>query len=123
MAAIVLFALVCAAAAVVPAGAAEVTINAKVYITDSAGIDLTNVTSIAAGQTFVLNSLLTDQATNATIGFILGSYMVLRPQGPFQVQQTVQLSSGSLQVIRQSFSRTHLTTKLLLYLAMSPASP
>lgn len=41
MANIFLFALVCAAAAVVPAGAADVTINAGVYITDSAGIDLT----------------------------------------------------------------------------------
>ena len=104
MAYIVLFALVCAAATLVAANATEVTINANVYITDSAGIDITNVTSIAAGQTFVLNSFITDQATNATIGSILGSYVVLRPQGPFQVQQTVQLSSGSLQVIRSSCS-------------------
>ena len=100
----VLFALICASAAVALAGAAEMTLNADVYITDSAGIDLTNVTSIGAGQTFVLNSLLNDHATNATIGSILGAYVVLRSQGPFQVQQTVQLSSGSLQVIGQSSS-------------------
>lgn len=102
MAYVVLLVLLCACAAVATADASQVTINANVYITDSANIDLKNVTSIAAGQTFVLNSLLTEQATNATIGSILGFYVVLRSKGPFQVQQTVQLSSGSLQVIRHS---------------------
>lgn len=81
-----------------PLEAADVTINANVYVTDSAGIDLTNVTTITAGQTFVLNLLLTDQATNATIGSVMGFGVVLRPQRPFQVQYTVQLASGSLQV-------------------------
>lgn len=94
---LILFAL-CASAVIVPLEAADVTINANVYVTDSAGIDLTNVTTITAGQTFVLNLLLTDQATNATIGSVMGFGVVLRPQGPFQVQYTVQLASGSLQV-------------------------
>ena len=99
----------CASAVVLPADAAEATINANVYVTDATGIDLTNVTTITAGQTFVLNLLLTDQATNATIGSVLGFGVVLRSQGPFQVQYTLQLASGSLQVPVMSASQ--LTTE------------
>lgn len=94
---VVLLAL-CASAVVPPADATEATFNANVYVTEATGVDLTNVTTIEAGQSFVLNLLLTDQATNATIGSILGFGVVLRSQGPFQVQYTVQLASGSLQV-------------------------
>lgn len=89
----------CASAVVFPADATEATISANVYVTDSAGIDVTNVTSITAGQTFVLNFLLTDQATNATIGSVLGACVVLRSQGPSQCQYTAQLASGALQVV------------------------
>ena len=92
-----IFAL-CASAVVLPTDATEATVNANVYVTDSTGTDLTNVTTITAGQTFVLNLLLADQATNATIGSVLGLGVVLRSQGPFQVQYTVQLASGTLQV-------------------------
>lgn len=93
-----IFLALCASAVALPSEAAEATINANVYVTDSTGIDLTNVTTITAGQTFVLNLLLADQATNATIGSAMGFGVVLRPQGPSQVQYTVQLASGSLQV-------------------------
>ena len=94
---LVLLAL-CASAVVLPAEATEATINAKVYITDATGIDLTDVATIKAGQTFVLNFLLADQATNATVGSVMGFGVVLRSKGPSQVQYTVQLASGSLQV-------------------------
>lgn len=88
----------CASAVLLRSDAAEVTINANIYVTDSTGIDLTNVTTITAGQIFVLNMLLADQATNATIGSVMGFGVVLRSQGPFQLQYTIQLASGSLQV-------------------------
>ena len=63
--------VLCASAVVLPSDAAELTINANIYVTHSTGIDLTNVTTITAGQIFVLNMLLADQATNAAIGSVV----------------------------------------------------
>lgn len=83
-----------------PAAAKEATINARVYATDST---IGNITSVAAGQTFAINFLMTDRATNATIGTILGFCVALRPQGqPCMCQSTGQLASGTLQVIGQA---------------------
>lgn len=97
MAYIVLFALICASAAFVPAAAKDATINARVYATDST---IGNITSVKAGQSFAVNFLMTDRATNATIGTILGFCVALRPQGqPCMCQSTGQLASGTLQVI------------------------
>ena len=98
MAFVTLLALFCFAAIVRSGAAMDTTINANVYATDSANIDVKNVTSILAGQTFVLNFLLTDQASNATIGELLGYCVVLTSQGPSQCQFTAQLASGTIQV-------------------------
>ena len=102
MAHVPLVVLLCAAAIIAPASAlkGQATIEANVYVTDSANIDVVNVTSIQAGQTFVLDFLLTDQASNATVGAVLGFCVVLRSQGPSQCQYTVQLASGTIQVMR-----------------------
>ena len=76
-------------------GATDITLQGSTYILDSAGF--INTTSLTVGQPTVLDLLATDQATNATIGNILGYFVPLRPTGPFQVQYTVQLASGTLQ--------------------------
>ena len=86
--------LMCAAAIGLSlVGAEEATINVKAYLTDST---ITNVTSVTAGQTSVNNLLLADQATNATIGSVLGFCVAFRSQGPSQCQYTTQLASGTL---------------------------
>ena len=97
MAYVVLFALICASAAFVPAGARETTVNARIYATDST---IGNITSVTAGQSFAANFIMTDRATNATIGTIMGFCVALRPKGqPCMCQSTGQLASGALQVI------------------------
>lgn len=92
----VLIALICAAVAVLPADAKEETIRARVYATESTVGDLTSVT---AGQSFVYSFIVNDQATNATLGDIMGFCVALRPQGqPCMCQSTAQLAAGTLQV-------------------------
>ena len=95
----VLLMLVCAAASgLSPVGAKAATINVNAYLTDST---ITNVTSVTAGQTSTIDLLLTDQATNATVGSVLGFCVALRSQGPSQCQYTTHLASGTLQVAGQ----------------------
>lgn len=102
MAYVVLIALICASVAVLPANAKEESIRARVYATESTVGDLTSVT---AGQTFTTNFIVNDQATNATLGTIMGFCVALRPQGqPCMCQSTAQLASGTLQVISHGYT-------------------
>ena len=75
--------------------ATDVTLQGNTYIVDAA--NFVNTTSLTAGQPFVLDLLATDQATNATLGSVLGYCVPLRATGPSQCQYTVQLASGTLQ--------------------------
>ena len=85
--------------AAVPAKATDVTIQGLDYITSA--VNFVNTTSLAAGQLYVIELLITDVATNATIGNWLGYCVALRSDGLSQCQYTVQLAEGTLQVVRQ----------------------
>ena len=69
-------------------------IEANLYITDSVNAR----TGFKAGEMFVLNSQLRDQATNASIGTSLGFCVNLRDGGPSQCQMTLHFASGAVQV-------------------------
>lgn len=103
-------------ACIMPAAATDATIKGNVFITDTA--NFVNVSSIIAGEALVIDFLLTDQATNATLGNILGFCVALRSNGPSQCQYTVQLAPGTLQASNtqhtqhtQQHSRNRLQSK------------
>ena len=54
--------------------------------------------NLTAGGVVISQLLLTDQATNATIGESLGLCVALRDGGPSQCQITLQLAPGAVQV-------------------------
>ena len=89
--------------AAVPTQATDVTIQGLDYITSA--VNLVNTTSLAAGQLYVIELLITDVATNATIGNWLGYCVALRSDGLSQCQYTVQLAEGTLQVSSKMFCR------------------
>ena len=74
--------------------AATDVIKANLYVTDS----LNTMTGFKAGESFVLNSQIRDQATNATVGAELCACVNLRDGGPSQCEITLQFASGTVQV-------------------------
>ena len=54
--------------------------------------------NLTAGAVVISQLVLTDQATNATIGESLGFCVALRDGGPSQCQITLQLAPGAVQV-------------------------
>lgn len=80
-----------------PAKATDVTLGPYYdYITGA--VNYENTTSLAAGQVYVIELMLNDVATNATIGNWLGYRVALRSDGLSQCQYTVQFAEGTLQV-------------------------
>jgi len=81
-----------------PATAATDVLQGDIYLMDSVH-QIDNYTDLKAGQSYVANFQVNDQASNATIGSVLGFCTVLRDVGPSQCQYTIQLASGSVQVL------------------------
>ena len=78
--------------------AATETIQASVYdLTDLGNPNPVPIRNLTAGNLFVTDLLITDQATNASLGEMPGFCVVLRGGGPSQCQLTLQLASGTVQ--------------------------
>lgn len=58
----------------------------------------TPTNNLTAGAATVSDLLITEQATNASVGKALGFCVALRDGGPSQCQITIQLASGTVQV-------------------------
>ena len=97
-------------ACIMPAAATDATIKGNVFITDTA--NFVKVSSIIAGEALVIDFLLTDQATNATLGNILGFCVALRSNGPSQCQYTVQLAPGTVQASNTQHNQQHSGNRL-----------
>ncbi len=80
------------------ATAATDVLQGDIYLMDSVH-QIQNYTDLKAGQSYVANFQVNAQASNATIGSVLGFCTVLRDVGPSQCQYTIQLASGSVQVL------------------------
>ena len=65
--------------------------------------------NLTAGAVVISQLLVTDQATNATIGESLGFCVALRDGGPSQCQITLQLASGTVQVCCRPYGLQHYT--------------
>ena len=89
---LVVFAFSCASTAIE-------TIRASAYdLTDLGNPNPVPTRNLTAGNLFVTDLLITDQATNASLGEMMGFCVVLRNGGPSQCQMTLQLASGTVQV-------------------------
>ena len=77
--------------------AASDVLQGDIYLEDSVR-QIQNYTSLTAGQSYVANFQVNAQASNATMGNVMGFCMVLRDVGPAQCQYTIQLASGTVQV-------------------------
>ena len=63
--------------------------------------------NLTAGAVTVSDLLITQQATNASVGEALGFCVALRDGGPSQCQLTTQLASGTIQVWQQALITLH----------------
>lgn len=80
--------------------------SAATEIIEASAYDLTDLgnpnpfptRNLTAGNLFVTDLLVTDQATNASLGEMTGFCVVLRNGGPSQCQMTLRLASGTVQV-------------------------
>lgn len=94
------------------ATAATDVLQGDIYLMNSVH-QIDNYTDLKAGQSYVANFQVNAQASNATIGSVLGFCTVLRDVGPSQCQYTIQLASGSVQVLLSRWSPQFLPLQLL----------
>ena len=80
--------------------AASQVIEGEIYLMDSVH-QTQNYTNLQAGQIYTANFQVNAQPSNATVGSVLGYCVVLRDVGPAQCQYTIQLASGTVQVMYQ----------------------
>ena len=79
--------------------AATEVIQASAYdLTDLGNPNPVPTRNLTAGNLFVTDLLVTDQATNGSLGEMTGFCIVLRDGGPSQCQMTLQLAPGTVQV-------------------------
>lgn len=85
--------------------AATDVLQGNIYLMDYVN-QVQNYTTLTAGQSYVASFQVNAQFSNATIGTVCGFCTVLRDVGPSQCQYTIQLASGSVQVLflRQFYS-------------------